>query len=278
MKIDLPLTDGIALQITSGTNGVVSYPTARIQKGLVLFYEGKDLSEEAVGFGVPILKRGLQTIFPGEVELHRPEGSSTSRITARYKLNLEEKIARSGAGTINNHFLYASKNLLAALIRRLPIIRKLLTSMSNLLRSTFSLKTTYEPTDFYTYVTLTYTIEAGAGRILVELIGQDFVPGSISEIIVMNEQGAHTFDQYQETDGIIRGGSEIGCWDEVSSADAAFISSRQKISFSLPQARGARLYRGRELIGTRLAWSGFGYSLPPSLEHFSYAITIKKLK
>jgi len=112
MKIDLPLTDGIALQIASGLNGGTAYPSARIQKGLVLFCDGQDLSEEAVGFGVPILKRGLQSIFPGEVELYLPETSSPGKFKARYKLNLEEKIARSGDGTINNRLVYASKNIL----------------------------------------------------------------------------------------------------------------------------------------------------------------------
>jgi hypothetical protein len=277
MKIDLPLSDGIVLQIASGTNGGTTYPTDRIQKGLVLFCEGQDLSEEAVGFGVPIFKRGLQTIFPSEVELYLHEGSSPKKIRARYKLNLEEKIARSGAGTINNHLVYASKNVLAALIRRLPIIRKLLTSTSNLLRSFLRLKTTYEPGGFSTYVTLTYGIDADTDRVLVELIGQDLIPDSISEIIVMNEQGAHFFDQYQEAGGIYKQGNAIGCWDEVEAANAAFLSSRQHISFSLPQVKGAKLYRGRELIGTRLAWSGFGYSLPPSQKLFKYEISIKRL-
>jgi hypothetical protein len=277
MIIDLPLTDGISLQIASGSNGGKAYPTTRIQKGLVLFCDGQDLSEEAVGFGVPVLKRGLQTIFPGEVELYPHESSALNKFSARYKLNLEEKIARSGTGTINNRLIYAGKNILAALIRRLPIIRELLTGTSNLLRSTFGWETTYEPTGFYTFITINYTIDANAGRILVELIGGDFISESISEIIVMNEQGAHHFDQYQEAGGIAARGNEIGCWDEVLAANAAFISSQQQISFSLPQVNGARLYRGRELIGTRLDWSGFGYSFPPGLHHFSYEINIKRL-
>jgi hypothetical protein len=277
MKIDLSLTNGIALQIVSGSNGNTFYPSARIQKGLVLFCDGQDLSEEAVGFGVPILKRGLQSIFPGEVELFPNGNNSPGKLTARYKLNLEEKIARSGTGTINNQFIYASKNMLAALIRHLPVVRKLLTGTSNLLRSMFNWETTYEPTGFVTYVTLTYTIHSSAGKVLVELSRQDPIPDSISEIIVMNEQGAHHFDQYQEEDGISRQGNEIGCWDEVIAVNAAFVSSQRQILFSLPQVDGARLYRGRELIGSRLAWSGFGYSFPPSLDHFSYEISLKRL-
>jgi hypothetical protein len=277
MKIDFSLTDGIELQIASGTNRGISYPTARIQKGLVLLSEGQDLSEEAVGFGVPILKRGLQTIFPGEVELYPHEGDSPLRVSARYKLNLEEKISRSGSGTINNRLVYASKNIFSALIRRYPFVRGVLTHTSNLLRSTFAWETTYEPTNFFTYITLTYTLDASANKIKVELMGGDFIPGSISEVIVMNEQGAHHFDQYQDSNGLTQLGNEIGCWDQVLAAEASFINKKHRVSFSLPQVDGARLYRGRELVDRRLAWSGFGYLFSPGLDHFNYEIRVKRL-
>jgi hypothetical protein len=277
MKIDLPLTTGISLQIASANHRSISYPTAKIQKGLILLFEGQDLSEEAVGFGVPILQRGLQTVFPGELELSTLEGGASNRISARYKMNREEKLARSGSGTIDNQLLYTSKNVLAALIRRLPFIRGLLTRTSNLLRSTLDWETTYEPTSFSTYLTLIYSIDAGTGRIKIELSEQEHNPEGISEVIMMNEQGAHHFDQYEDSNGISEHGNEIGCWDQVLAPQASFISSRHQIAFSLAQVNGARLYRGRELIGSRLAWSGFGYSFPPSLNQFSYEITVKKL-
>ena len=148
-----------------------------MQKGLVLFCDGHDLSEEAVGFGVPILKRGLQTVFPGEVELY-PDAVTTRTTNSprAYKLNLEEKIARPGSGSVNNRLLYASKNILAGMIRGLPALRRLLTNTSNLLRSTFGWQTSYEPAGYSTYVTLTYTIDADAGRILVELDECGFHP------------------------------------------------------------------------------------------------------
>ena len=277
MKIEFPLPGGVALQLVSGTNRSGSYPTGRIQKGLVLYYDGQDLSEEAVGFGVPILKRGLQTIFPGEVELYPYKGSSPHRVSARYKLNLEEKITRTGNGTIDNRLVYAIKNRLAAIIRRLPYMRGLLTRTSNLLRSTLAWETTYEPGGFFTYVTLIYTIDAASGRIKVELKGADFSQGGISEIIMMNEQGARHFDQYQDSDGLSQHADEIGCWDPVLATQASFVDNSHRVSFSLPQVNGARLYRGRELVDNRLAWSGFGYTFSPALDHFVYEIIVKKL-
>ncbi|HEX9092323.1 MAG TPA: hypothetical protein VF831_12580, partial [Anaerolineales bacterium] len=60
-----------------------SFPTAAIQKGLIMIYEGQELCEEAVGFGVPILKRGLQAIFPSTVELSPPAENQSSGIRAR---------------------------------------------------------------------------------------------------------------------------------------------------------------------------------------------------
>lgn len=203
---------------------------------------------------------------------------STRRASSpRYKLDLEEKIARPGSGSINNRLIYASKNMLAGMIRGLPVVRRLLTNTSNLLRSTFGWQTTYEPAGYSTYVTLTYTIDAGAGTLLAELMSVDSIPDGITEIILMNEQGAHHFDLYQDAEGVMLHGDEIGCWNEVTAARAAFMSSSKQISFSLPQVKGARLFLGRELIGSRLAWSGFGYTFPPSLNQFRYEVTIKRL-
>lgn len=277
MKLDFSLAAGIGLRIASGTDRTPHYPTARIQKGLVLLYENMDLSEEAVGFGVPILKRGLQTIFPGEVDLYLHGGKAETVVSARYKLNLEEKISRNGNGSLNNRLLYAGKNSMAAIIRQFPFLRKLLTGTSNLLRSSLAWETTYEPTKFSTYVVLTYSIDEAKDRILVELVGGDFLSSSISEVVIMNEQGAHHFYQYQESTGNLQNGDEIGCWDLVIGDEASFLDQTHKISFTLGQVRGAKLYRGRELIEPRLAWAGFGYTFPPGLKPFKYEIQLKRM-
>ncbi len=277
MKLDFPLTQGFNLQIASGVQHATPYPTSRIQKGLVLHYAGEDLAEEAVGFGVPIVKRGLETIFPGEVDLYLHGGSTQTIVSARYKLNLEERISRNGNGSVRNRLVYASKNSLAAIIRGMPIMRIALTGTSNLLRSRLAITSKYEESGFATYAVMTYTIEAALGKVRVELVGGDYLSSDISEIILMNELGAHHFDQYQASDGTCQQGGEIGCWDPVDAPEAAFIDQAHKVSFGLAQVPGARLYRGRELIEPRLAWSGFGYSFSPALKPFHYEISFKKL-
>ena len=276
MIIDLPISNGIRLQMASGNTSVSSFPTARIQKGLILWCDGQDLSEEAVGFGVPILKQGLHTIFPGEVELYRNQDSPPNEFNARFKLNLEEKFIGSGSTTIHNQLIYRVKNIFAGMIRNYSWSRNFLTAASNLLRSTLHWQTTYEPADFSTYLALRYCLNAGKSSVVVELIERGFTAENITEIIIMNEQGAHFFDQFHADGGMIKRGDEIGIWDEVITESAAFICSSRQVSFCLPQVIGARLFHGRELIGRRLAWAGFGYTFSPSLRHFAYEININR--
>jgi hypothetical protein len=277
MKLDIPLSSGIELQFASGVDQTNRFPSAIIQKGIVLLYEGQDLSEEAVGFGVPILMRGMQTIFPSDVDLYLHGGCEQTRVSARFRLNLEEKISRNGDDSIENKLLYMGKNSFAAIIRHIPILRKFLTSTSNLLRSRLGWHTTYEQSDFSTYVVITYTVDNTDGTINVELAGGDFLSSSITEVILMNEQGAHHFNQYRDSNGTCQDEDEIGCWDPVVAEQASFIDQAHKVSFSLHQVQGARLYRGRELIEPRLAWSGFGYTFPPNLKTINYTLAVKKL-
>ena len=276
MEIDIPLFQGLSLKIGDAPDDKMEYPTGRLKKGFLLLNQGQELAEEAVGFGLPVLKIGLQAIFPGAVTLTCLRRNPTWEITALFKLNLVEKISRGENENVENRLFYAVKNFLAAVIRRLPMLRGLLTATSNKLRQMFNWETTYVDAGFSTEVKVTYTIEAETGKVGVEIDTSGLLP-SITEVVVMNEQGAHHFDRYVDTSGVSLQGKEIGCWDEVNAEEAWFESSARRVAFRLGQVRGARLIRGRELIGSRLAWSGFGYSFLPSIKQLRYEIKIARL-
>ncbi len=278
MRLDLQAIDGMTLKIDSSPPTGGEYPTAGMQKGLILLHDGRELCEEGVGFGVPILKRGLQTIFPGAVELIPLDGGVVSELRARFTLNLEERISHNGTGTLNNPVVYSGKNFSAALIRRVPFLRGILTRTSSLLRDSLDWQTTYEPSGFSTTLTLGYSLDPLAGTLRTWLKGIDPLTEDISEVVLMFEQGARIFDEYRDSSGIVERGAGIGIWDLVRSREAAFISHSHGVSFSLQQVNGARLFRGHEYIGDRLAWSGFGYSLPPSLENFSCILKLKSTR
>ncbi len=276
MEIEIPLPQGLSLKIADSGTGRNNYPTAHLQNGFLLLDQGYELAEEAVGFGVPVLQRGLQTIFPGAVSLTCIQKSSTWHISALYTMNLVEKISRNGKENLENRLLYAMKNIAAAVIRGFPWLRGLLTATSNQLRHSFHLETTYTQASFSVMLAVRYLLNIETGKIEVE-IDTDGLPADISTVMVMNEQGAHYFDCYQDSSGIAIQGQAIGCWDEVNAAEAWFESRIRRVAFKLGQAKDARLFRGRELVGSRLAWAGFGYSFSPSIQRFRYEMSIERL-
>ena len=276
MRINIPLSKGLALVIDNTPPVGGEYPTASLKKGFILWDEGEQLADEAVGFGVPVLQKGLQTIFPGAVELACFQRELTWEITARFRMNLVEKISRAGNGNLENKVLYLIKNLLAEEIRRTSMLRGLLTGISSKLRRLFQWKTIYAEAGFSTELLVLYQLDTITGKILVEFETTG-LPASITQVMLMNEQGAQTFDRYLDTSGLSLQNNEIGCWDEVKAEEAWFESSTHRVGFRLGQVQGARLFRGRELVGSRLAWAGFGYSIPLTLKSFRSEMKIVKL-
>ncbi len=277
MEIKLPLGPDLWLALTSAAAGGGAYPTARLQRGLRLVHAGQDLAEEAVGFGVPVLKRGLRTLFPGAVELTQSGAGSLQVVTANYRLNLEERLARPGAMSVRIRWLYDLKNLTAALMRHCAPLRDPLTGLSNTLRRMLGWETLFEALDVAASVQVTYTVDSQSGVMRVEASAPGLLEKGVTEVILMNEQGARPFDHYRDSGGASQRGAAIGCWDEVTAQEASFVSDAHRLKFTLWQVNGARLYRGWELIGSRLAWAGFGYSFPAAQERISYLLKIEAI-
>jgi hypothetical protein len=288
VDLTIPLPDGLALRIADDAQSAdtAGYPTRQLQKGFVVLDGGEDLAEEGVGFGVPILKRGVQTVFPGSLELGWHREGVLWEVTAAYGMNLVERLARQDGRRVRSRPLMAAKDSLAALHRRVPALRGPLTATSRALRRAFGWETTYDDAGFEVAVTVTYVVDSvtGAVRVAVDLSGlqgaevsparADGLPGGFTSLVVMNELGAHHFDRYADSDGADLRGPEIGTWDEVGAAQADFVCAARRVAFSLGQAERAALHRGRELIDARLAWAGFGYSLSPPVGRFAYDMTI----
>jgi hypothetical protein len=277
MAIVITLPLGLSLKMDDTSSAKNGYPTAVLQKGLLLFDNGRELTEEAVGFGFPVLKKGLQTIFPGSVSLIHQQNDSANEITALYKMNLVEIISKKGSEHLKSGLLYTIKNVLAAAIRHLPLVRRFLTNASSRLRKIFNWETTYGYAGFEAEVKVTYSVERETGKVFVEMDTSD-LPSGITEVVVMNEQGASYFDMYQDESGISLYGDEIGCWDNVNALEASFESSTHHVAFRLGKVKGAQLFRGRELIDDRLDWAGLGYSYQPSIKTFQYVLKIERIQ
>ena len=177
---------------------------------------------------------------------------------------------------MENRLVYMFKNLLAAMIRHVPGVRSPLTSTSSKVREMLGWKTTYVRSDISEVVEVVYRVDGETGSLTIEISPGD-MPPEITGIVVMNEQGARPFDRYSDTSGIELQGDEIGCWDEVNAEKAWFESISHKTAFRLGQIMGGRMFRGRELVGSRLAWAGFGYSFPSSSKSIKYEISIDRI-
>ena len=276
MELSVPLRDGLVLKIADQPAGN-RFPTARLQKGFRLLHDGRDLTEEGVGFGVPILKRGAQTIFPGAVKLAERRDGPCRVVTATFEMNLVERLAGTRSRGPTSGSFYALRDLLAALHRRLPALRGLLTAVSNSARHMFGWETTFEETDTCAALAVTFRLDGDDAPLRVAVDTAGLPEGDITEVVVMNELGARHFDLYLDSAGARLRGRAIGTWNEVSARRATFAGTASRVAFSVSQVDGAKLYRGREVVGSRLAWSGFGYSLrPPVKNGFAYTVRIER--
>jgi len=262
VELSIPLAGGFSLTMGGQSRDPSRYPSGGLQRGLLLVHETDDLAEEGVGFGVPILKRGAQTFFPGGLETTCQRRGPNWEVTAKFEMNLVERLAKADGGQLRSRLLYTARDALTALHRRAPVLRGPLTATSNALRRACGWVTTFEKADTGASVRVTSTVDSleGSIRVAVDATG---LAASFSEMVVMNELGARHFDRYRDSGGTRLVGKQIGTWDEVTAAEASFVSRTHGVAFSLGQIQGARLYRGREVVGPRLAWSGFGYSLSP---------------
>jgi hypothetical protein len=274
MEISILLLNGLSLRISDGLDPDNHYPSSKLQKAFRLIKSGRSLVQEAVGFGFPLVKTGLTAIFPGKAELSYRERGADREVTGLYTLNLRERIARPRSAGVRYETFDEIKNVMAYLIRRVPPVRGALTGVSSLLRDVFDLTTSYDDAGCRLEVKVVYSVSPRTGTMHVEVDWPDLIKSGVTEAAIMNEQGALYFDNYKDSLGSDLYGNEIDCWKEVRAEEASFIDMLDRVGFSLRSMSDGRLFRGRECIGSRLAWAGFGYSVKPHLRHFGYDLRI----
>jgi hypothetical protein len=275
------LHGGLELRIAGGPENAAPgarprYPTGHLQRGLVLLDRGRDLSEEGVGFGVPVLKCGVRTVFPGTLELTGATEGPDWQVTATYHLDLVERLTARGGRAVRPRLVYAARDSLAAVHRRVPALRRPLTATSNAVRRRLGWRTTFVRAGLVATVPVTYTVRGGEDVVTVAADLSGVPAGAATEIVLMNELGAGHFDRYEDSYGACLAGAEIGTWDEVDAATAAFVSSRRRLAFTLRRVPGARLLRGREAEAGRLAWAGFGYVVRPGAPGLTYDVRVER--
>ena len=121
-------------------------------------------------------------------------------------------------------------------------------------------------------VIVTYIMDRN--RIQVKLNFSQLDQANLAKVFILNEQGAHFFRTYSDSEGLRLVDEEIGAWDKVTAQSAKIANEQNKIGFRLKSKEGSMLKRGREMMEGSLNWIGLDYELDPKHCHFEYEIEL----
>ena len=263
------ISDSVALRIHSDTKPQ-NMKTASLQKGLILLYNGAEVVGEGTGFGVPIGKYSDETFFSGSsfLQVHKQENSVIIR-----KEFLMDMIARDKFRNLKleNMKLRRKIDSVSLLYQKHKRLAQFILHAKGLLFK-FGVESVFIRTSPKGKVIVTYTIDRN--RILVKLSFSRLDRNNLQKVFVLNEQGAHFFRKYSDSEGLKLDDEEIGAWDGVTAQSAKISDKKDRIGFSLKNVDGTMLRRGREAVKGSLNWIGLDYELSPEDDQFEYEIEI----
>lgn len=274
IQATIKLQNGLHLLFRKPGFGPWEYLSCRVQKGLIISSNSHELVEEGVGLGLPIIRFGQTVFFPGDASISTQQEGSRVINKVSYNLNLIIRRSLRWGNTINNPHFYRVDEFFSRLHRRNPALRGALTWASSSIKRLCGVSTSFREIDSAGLVSVIYDTDVTEGIIHTSINLTGLKRGGCTEITIANEQGANHFDLYRDSNGVTLRGKEIGTWDETFAQRASLVDSRDGISLSINEVRGARIFRGREVVANRLNWAGLNYVLPGNTSSFSYDIKI----
>ena len=243
--------------------------TGALQKGLVLLLDGKELIEEGVGFGVPVVKYQDKTFFSSNAHVSIQKTGSAYRITKAFRLDTVS-LKKFGRATYIDDSLYSP---LRKTFQTLYLKHKKLTPLFNKvmeLRDLANIKTEFITVKPRGTITVSYLCQPTAINIQADF--SKVTLKKCREALVLNEQGSSVFQKYVDSSGLCLLGNKIGAWETVTANQASLQSAKGQISFSLQNDKDAALFRGWERTRKRFSWAGLSYSMRPNNGTFAYSI------
>jgi len=263
------LSDTLALRVNSNANPQ-NMKIAALQKGLILLCNGTEVIGEGTGFGVPIAKYGDETFFSGSSSLFIRKQGNTVEIRKEFLMDL---VARDG---------FKNLRIENSRVRRLfDFISRLCQEHKRFAQGIlitkgvffkFGVKSTFIRSACKGKVIASYILDRK--RILVKLSFDQLEQNNLVKVFALNEQGAHFFNTYSDSKGLILLNEEIGIWDNIVAQSANIATEQNKIGFRLKHLEGSVLRRGREMQPGSLDWIGLDYEINPNLGHFEYEIEL----
>lgn len=245
--------------------------TGLLQKGLVLMHDGKELVEEGLGFGVPVVKYEDKTYFATTAEVEGEKNPTSYLLKKTYVMDTISK--KTWQGNYINDNLYSTWRKRFA---KLYLGHKELSPLFNRImewRELVRINTEFVKSKSRGLVEVEYSIENKMISVHVDFSNLSL--NGCKELLVLNEQGSTVFDTYCDASGISLVGAKIGGWHQVSVNCASFQSRDGQFAFRLNKVPEAMLFRGWERTKNRFSWAGLSYSLAPHHRIFNYEIVVK---
>lgn len=245
---------------------------APLQKGLVLMLDDKELIEEGMGFGVPVVKYQNKTYFSSSAKCYF---ETSEKCCTLEKIFVLDTISRKRIG--KTHYIndevyrffrrlfetaYLGHKSLSPITNRAMELRKIIRINTEFIKAksqgNIKLRYSFSPN----------TIQVQVNLSKIELEG-------CQEIIILNEQGADFFRKYSDADGLTLLNQKIGAWEMVKAKEASLSDVKRTLEFVLENKDEATLFRGREETKRRFSWSGLSYSLKSHVLVFDYCIRLR---
>jgi hypothetical protein len=263
------MSDSVSLRVYSNTNPQ-NMKIADLQKGLILSCNGIDVIGEGIGFGVPIAKYSDETVFSGSSTLHVCNNGNAVEIRKEFFMDLVARDRFRNLKLENPRIRIVFDYISKLYQRHEHLAQSILTVKSLLFR--FGVKSGFKKGPHRGTVVVTYIIDRN--RILVKLNLSPLERTNLNKVFVLNEQGAHFFRTYSDSDGLRLVDEKIGAWNYVKAQSAKITNEQNNIEFRLKNIDGALLRRGREMMKDSLDWIGLDYELDPKHCQFDYEIEL----
>ncbi len=267
-QVDVRLTDSLSVRLYQDCRP--NYlETGVLQKGLVLLLDGRELIEEGVGFGVPVVKYEDKTFFSSTAEVSIKKTGSDCILSKVYKLDTVslKKFGRSFYidDSLYSHLRKTFENLYLRHKKLTPLFNKIME-----MRDLANVKTEFMTVKPRGTVTVNYHCQPAALSIQADF--SKLALKKCCEILVLNEQGSNIFQKYVDSNRLILVKNKIGAWEKVKANHASLQSANGQVSFSLQNYKDAALFRGWERTRKRFSWAGLSYSMKPNNGTFVYSI------
>jgi len=243
--------------------------TAPLQKGLVLVLDGRELIEEGVGFGLPVVKYDDKTYFSSAAQTWLQADSDPPTLVKTFSFDTISR-KRFGKDSYVNDRFYASVH---RFFEKAYLTRNEMAPAFNAimeLRKAMKIETDFVRVPSRGKVKVKYTCFPDLLRVQVDF--SELHKEGCREILVMNEQGSNFFTKYTDSNGLLLIGRRIGPWQKVKATKASLSDRKDTLSFTLENLDSADLFRGWERTKGRFSWAGLGYSLSPTISGLGYNI------